>query len=106
MFPSGCIAVVYVDVFRGIPTALLVFLVGFGVPALDLQGAPTSVFWLGVIALTMSYSAYVAEVMRAGIESVHPSQRAAARSLGLSAQPDDAVGRPARRRSAGSRRRC
>lgn len=82
-FPLRAFAVVYVDLFRGIPTLLLIFLVGFGVPALRLQGAPTSPFWLGVIALTLSYGAYVAEVIRAGIESVHPSQRAAARSLGL-----------------------
>ena len=57
---------------------------GFGVPALRLQGVPTSpVFW-GTVALVVSYGAYVAEVFRAGIGSVHPSQRAAARSLGLS----------------------
>lgn len=84
LFPIRVFAVVFVDVFRGIPTILLIFLVCFGVPALDLQGAPTSMFWLGVIALTLSYSAYVAEVIRAGIESIHPSQRSAARSLGLS----------------------
>lgn len=82
-FPLRALAVGYVDLFRGIPTLLLVYLVGFGIPALQLQGAPTSPFWLGVIALTLSYGAYVAEVIRAGIESVHPSQRAAARSLGL-----------------------
>jgi polar amino acid transport system permease protein len=84
MFPLRALSVVYVDLFRGVPTLLLVFLVGFGVPALRLQGAPNSPFWLGVIALTLSYGAYVAEVIRSGIESVHPSQRAAARSLGLS----------------------
>ena len=83
-FPLRTVAVVYVDVFRGIPTLLLVYLVGFGLPAMRLQGVPKDPFWLGVIALTLSYGAYVAEVMRAGIESVHPSQRAAARSLGLS----------------------
>jgi polar amino acid transport system permease protein len=85
LFPLRAIAVVYVDVFRGIPLLLLVLLIGFGVPALRLRGAPTSLFWLGVIALTLGYSAYVAEVFRAGILSVHPSQRAAARSLGLTA---------------------
>jgi polar amino acid transport system permease protein len=85
LFPLRAMAVLYVDIFRGIPLLLLVLLIGFGVPALDLQGAPTSLFWLGVIALTLGYSAYVAEVFRAGIVSVHPSQRAAARSLGLSA---------------------
>lgn len=83
-FPLRALAVVYTDVFRGIPTILLVFLVGFGVPALDLQGAPSDPMTLGVIALVLSYGAYVAEVFRAGIDSIHPSQRAAARSLGLS----------------------
>ena len=84
LFPLRAVAVVYTDLLRGIPTLLIVFLVVFGVPALELQGVPDDVFWLGVIALTLSYGAYVAEVIRAGIESVHPSQRAAARSLGLS----------------------
>jgi polar amino acid transport system permease protein len=84
MFPLRAVAVVYVDLFRGVPTLLLVFLVGFGLPALRLQGVPTSAFWLGVIALSLSYTAYVAEVIRAGVASVHPNQRAAARSLGLS----------------------
>jgi polar amino acid transport system permease protein len=84
MFPLRVLAVVYVDVFRGIPTLLLVYLIGFGIPAMRLQGVTHDPFWLGIIALTMSYAAYVAEVIRAGIDSVHPSQRAAARSLGLS----------------------
>jgi polar amino acid transport system permease protein len=84
-WPLRALAVVYVDVFRGIPLLLVLYLVGFGLPGLRLQGIPTDAVVLGVIALTLSYSAYVAEVFRAGIESVHPSQRAAARSLGLSA---------------------
>ncbi len=84
LFPLRALAVVYVDVFRGVPTLLLVYLVAFGIPALELQGVTNDLFWLGVFALTLSYSAYVAEVIRAGIDSVHPSQRAAARSLGLS----------------------
>ncbi len=84
MAPLKLLAVVYTDVFRGTPTLLVIFLVGFGLPALGLQGVPTDLFWLGVIALTLSYGAYVAEVIRAGIASVHPSQWAAARSLGLS----------------------
>jgi polar amino acid transport system permease protein len=84
LFPLRALAVAYVDLFRGVPTLLLVFLVGFGLPALRLQGVPSDLFWLGLIALTLSYGAYVAEVFRSGIESVHPSQRAAARSLGLS----------------------
>lgn len=82
--PLRVVATVFVDVFRGVPTILVIFLLGFGVPALRLQGVPTSpVFW-GTVALVLSYSAYVAEVFRAGIGSVHPSQRMAARSLGLS----------------------
>lgn len=83
-FPLRAFAVVYVDVFRGLPLLLVVFLLGFGVPALQLTGLPTDPLFWGGLALTLSYSAYVAEVLRAGIESVHPSQRAAARSLGLS----------------------
>lgn len=81
--PLRVIATIYVDVFRGVPTILVIFLLGFGVPALQLQGVPSDpVFW-GTAALVLSYSAYVAEVFRAGIGSVHPSQRMAARSLGL-----------------------
>ncbi|GIH64953.1 amino acid ABC transporter permease [Microbispora siamensis] len=82
-FPLRVLAVLYTDIFRGIPTILLIYLVGFGIPALQLQGAPSDPVTLGIIALVLSYSAYVAEVFRAGIESVHPSQRAAARSLAL-----------------------
>lgn len=82
--PLRVLATLYVDIFRGVPTILVIFLLGFGVPALRLQGVPNSpVFW-GTAALILSYSAYVAEVIRAGIGSVHPSQRMAARSLGLS----------------------
>jgi polar amino acid transport system permease protein len=84
LFPVRVLAVLYTDLFRGVPTLLVVFLVVFGLPALRLQGIPNDPFWLGLVALTLSYGAYVAEVIRAGIESVHPSQRAAARSLGLS----------------------
>ena len=82
--PLKLVAVVYTDVARGTPTLLVVFLVGFGVPALRLQGVPIDLFWLGVIALTFSYGGYVAEVLRAGIASIHPSQWASGRSLGLS----------------------
>lgn len=84
-WPVRALATAYVDIFRGIPLLVLLLVVGFGVPGLRLQGVPTSATVLGGVALTLSYSAYVAEVFRAGIESVHPSQRAAARSLGLSA---------------------
>ncbi len=87
--PLRVLSTVYVDVFRGVPTILVIFLLGFGVPALRLQGVPNDpVFW-GTAALVLSYSAYVAEVFRAGINSVHPSQRMAARSLGLSALQAD-----------------
>lgn len=83
-FPIRLMAIFYTDLFRGIPTILVILILGLGVPALELQGVPTTdVFW-GIVALTLVYSAYVAEVYRAGIESVHPSQVAAARSLGLS----------------------
>jgi polar amino acid transport system permease protein len=82
--PIKLLATIYTDVFRGTPTILVVFLVGFGVPALGLAGLPTSLFWLGIVALTLSYGAYVAEVLRAGILSVHPTQWASGRALGLS----------------------
>ena len=83
-FPIRALAIVYTDFFRGIPTILLIFILGFGVPALGLSGVPTSALVWATMALIIIYSAYVAEVYRAGIESVHPSQDAAARSLGLS----------------------
>jgi polar amino acid transport system permease protein len=83
-FPIRALAIAYTDFFRGIPTILLNFIHGFGVPALGLSGVPTSALVWATVALIIIYSAYVAEVYRAGIESVHPSQDAAARSLGLS----------------------
>ncbi|WP_199422644.1 amino acid ABC transporter permease [Actinotalea solisilvae] len=83
-FPLRAAATAYVDVFRGLPLILVLLLVGFGLPGLRLQGIPTQAVVLGGLALVLTYSAYVAEVFRAGIESVHPSQVAAARSLGLS----------------------
>jgi polar amino acid transport system permease protein len=83
-WPLRALATVYVDLFRGLPVIIVLYVVGFGVPGLRLQGVPTDTVVLGAVALTLTYSAYVAEVLRAGIESVHPSQRAAARSLGLS----------------------
>jgi len=78
------LAVGYADLFRGLPTILVVFLVCFGVPALQLQGVTNSLFWLALVALVLSYGAYVGEVIRAGLESVHPSQVASATALGLS----------------------
>jgi polar amino acid transport system permease protein len=83
-FPLRVFSTAYVDLFRGLPLLLVLLLLGFGAPALRLSGLPSSALFWGCCALVLSYSAYVAEVFRAGIESVHPSQRAAARSLGLS----------------------
>ena len=83
LMPVRITAIVYTDVVRGIPTILLVFLLGFGVPSLQLQGLSNSPFVWATVALIVSYSAYVAEVFRSGIESVHPSQWASAHSLGL-----------------------
>jgi polar amino acid transport system permease protein len=77
------LATVWVDVLRGVPTILVVYLVGFDVPALELSGVPSDPVLLGGAALAASYSAYVAEVYRSGIDSIHPSQRAAALALGL-----------------------
>ena len=84
LFPVRLLAVFYTDLFRGVPTLLVVILAGFGIPALQLQGVTTSTFWLGLLALVLSYGAYVAEVFRAGIDSIHPSQVASADALGLS----------------------
>jgi polar amino acid transport system permease protein len=83
-FPLRALAVVYTDLLRGIPTILVISMLGFGMPALGLSWVPDSPFFWAVVALVLVYSAYVSEVYRAGIESVHPSQSAAARSLGLS----------------------
>lgn len=83
LFPVRLLATVWVDLFRGVPTVLLVYLVGFGIPALELEGLPTDPVVLGGIALTLSYSGYVSEVYRAGINSVHRGQHDAALSVGL-----------------------
>ena len=83
-FPLRALAIVYADFFRGVPTILVIAILGFGAPALQLSGVPTSVVFWGIVSLVLVYSAYVSEVYRAGIDSVHPSQEAAARSLGLS----------------------
>jgi polar amino acid transport system permease protein len=82
-FPLRLLATIYVDFFRAVPGLLIIALLGFGVPALNLPGVPGDEFFWAIIALTLVYSAYVSEVYRAGIESVHWSQEAAARSLGL-----------------------
>ena len=81
--PFRILATLYVDIFRGIPMLLVILLVGFGIPALQLKGLTNNVLILGTTAVIITYTAYVAEVIRSGILSIHPSQRAAARSLGL-----------------------
>ena len=81
--PFRFLATAYVDIFRGVPLLLVILLIGFGLPALRIEGLTNSVLILGTAAVVLTYSAYVAEVLRSGILSIHPSQRAAARSLGL-----------------------
>jgi polar amino acid transport system permease protein len=83
LFPVRLLATVYVDLFRALPGILVIFVLGFGIPGLRLPGVPNDPFFWAVVALTLLYSAYVSEVYRAGIESIHPSQAAAARSLGM-----------------------
>jgi polar amino acid transport system permease protein len=83
LFPLRALLVVYVDVLRGVPVILVVYLIGFGIPALELSGVPSDPLLLGGVGLALSYTAYVAEVYRAGIDSVHPSQRQAALAVGL-----------------------
>ncbi len=82
-FPLRLLAIVYADVFRGLPSIVVIFVLGFGVPGLGLPGVPGDPFFWAIVSLTLVYTAYVSEVYRAGIESIHPSQAAAARSLGL-----------------------
>jgi polar amino acid transport system permease protein len=84
LFPLRLLSAVVVDVFRGVPVILVIYLIGFGVPALELSGVPDDPLVLGAIALGLTYSAYVGEVYRAGIASVHRSQRDAALAVGLS----------------------
>jgi polar amino acid transport system permease protein len=87
--PVRTLAITYIDVFRGIPAIITIYLIVFGfalagVPPFDHMARDSQIFWLGVLALVLVYGAYVAEVYRAGLESIHWSQTAAARSLGLS----------------------
>lgn len=82
-FPLRALAAAYTDLFRGIPLIIVLYLVGFGIPALGIFPRWPNYVW-GTIAIILTYSAYVSEVLRAGMEAVHPSQRIAARSLGLS----------------------
>ncbi len=81
--PVRILSTAYVDIFRALPGVLVIYILGFGIPGLGLAGVPVEPFLYAVIALTLIYSAYVSEVYRAGIDSIHPSQEAAARSLGL-----------------------
>jgi polar amino acid transport system permease protein len=86
LYPVRLFAILYTDVVRGVPVLLWILLLGFGVPAIlqTREWYGDFIIW-GSVALIVAYSAYVAEVFRSGIESVHESQRAAARSLGLTA---------------------
>ena len=81
--PIRGLAIAYADIFRAVPGILVIYILGFGIPGLGIKGTPTGFIW-GIVALTLIYSAYVSEVYRSGIDSIHPSQEAAARSLGLS----------------------
>ncbi|NOX29249.1 MAG: ABC transporter permease subunit [Actinobacteria bacterium] len=82
-FPLRALVIIFIDLVRGIPIILLILLLGFGIPSLQLKGVPNSPLFWGVATLVISYSAYTAEVYRSGIESVHESQRMAASSMGL-----------------------
>ena len=84
LFPLGIIGAAYTDIFRGVPVILTVYLIGFGIPGLGLPRPYNSPYIWGSLALILTYSAYVAEIFRSGIDSVHKSQRAASESLGLS----------------------
>jgi len=82
--PFRLMVVLYIDLFRGLPVLLLVILFGFGIPALRIPGLPSSGLFWGGFAMVLSYSAYVCEIYRSGIDAVHEGQRAAAHALGLS----------------------
>jgi polar amino acid transport system permease protein len=84
LFPLRVLTIAYTDIMRGVPVILSIYLIGFGVPGLGLERPWNSPLLWGSVALVLTYASYVAEVFRAGIESIHESQRAAARSLGLS----------------------
>ncbi|MEO0665023.1 MAG: amino acid ABC transporter permease, partial [Pseudomonadota bacterium] len=84
LFPLRIFGAAYTDIFRGLPVILTVYLIGFGIPGLGLPRPWNSPYIWGTVALVLTYSAYVAEIFRGGIESVHASQRSAAQSLGLS----------------------
>lgn len=86
LFPLRLFGIAYTDIFRGLPVVLVIYIIGFGVPGLGLPRPWNSPYIWGTLALVLVYSAYVAEVIRSGIDSIHQSQRSAAASLGLSAQ--------------------
>ncbi|MBC6437658.1 MAG: amino acid ABC transporter permease [Rhodobacteraceae bacterium] len=81
--PLRLLVVIYIDIFRGVPVLLMVLLFGFGIPALNLPGLPNAALFWGGVAMVLTYAAYVAEIYRSGIDSVHEGQWAAAKSLGL-----------------------
>ncbi|WP_319410845.1 amino acid ABC transporter permease [uncultured Cohaesibacter sp.] len=83
-YPLRLFGIVYTDIFRGVPVVLVVYLIGFGIPGLGLQRPFNSPYLWGTVALVLTYAAYVAEIFRSGIESIHASQRNAALSLGIS----------------------
>ncbi len=83
LLPVRLLAAAYTDIFRGLPLLLVLLLVGLGIPGLQISWLPNSAVLLGTVSLVLTYSAYVAEVIRAGIEAVNPAQRMAARALGL-----------------------
>ena len=105
-FPVRLLATIYVDVFRALPGLLIVIVLGIGVPALRIEGVPKDEFFYAVIALTLVYSAYVSEVYRAGIESIHPSQQAAARPRSASPGPATARGTAPPPAARGGSTRC
>ncbi|MDA7428884.1 amino acid ABC transporter permease [Primorskyibacter aestuariivivens] len=84
LFPLRLFGIAYTDIFRGLPVVLVIYIIGFGVPGLGLPRPWNSPYIWGTLALVLVYSAYVAEVIRSGIDSIHQSQRSAAASLGLS----------------------
>jgi polar amino acid transport system permease protein len=84
LFPLRILTIAFTDIMRGVPIILWIYLIGFGVPGLGIDRPWNSPLIWGSVALVLTYAAYIAEVFRAGIESIHESQRAAARSLGLS----------------------
>ncbi|HWH24816.1 MAG TPA: amino acid ABC transporter permease [Candidatus Limnocylindria bacterium] len=83
-FPFRLMAITYIEFFRAVPGILIIYILGYGIPGLRIPGLVIEPFFWGVVALVLVWSAYVAEVYRAGIDAIHPSQESAARSLGLS----------------------